>query len=63
MHSQSIDKLGDDLKLSATEDNGVVQAVENEKSRFIMGVQFHPEFLYYRKEIRDLFKKFIQACK
>ncbi len=63
LHSQSIDKLGKNLKLSAVEDNGVIQAIENNRDRFIMGVQFHPEFLFYRKDIRSLFRNFVEACR
>ncbi|AYF43801.1 peptidase C26 [Halobacteriovorax sp. BALOs_7] len=63
LHSQSIDKLGTGLDVSAVEDNGVIQAVENEGPRFIMGLQFHPEFLFYRKDIRNLFREFVRATK
>ena len=62
LHSQAIDKLGNELEVSAEEDNGVVQAIEGTSKRFIIGVQFHPEFLFYRKEIRTLFSEFVQAC-
>lgn len=62
MHSQSIAKVGENLEVSAKEKNGVVQAIEGVKSQFIMGFQFHPEFLYYKKEIRKLFKEFVDAC-
>lgn len=63
LHNQSINKVGSGLEVSAVEDNGVIQAVENEGPRFIMGLQFHPEFLFYRRDIRDLFYQFITASR
>ncbi|EPZ49760.1 peptidase C26 [Bacteriovorax sp. BAL6_X] len=63
LHSQSIDKVGYGLEVSAVENNGVIQAVENEGACFIMGLQFHPEFLFYRKDIRNLFHKFVMESK
>ena len=62
IHSQSINKLGKKLKVSAMEDNGVVQAIEKDNRRFILGLQFHPEFLFYKVEIRKIFKRFVKAC-
>lgn len=62
LHSQSIDEVGDGLDISAVEKNGVVQAIEADHHRYIVGVQFHPEFLFYRKDIRNLFKEFVNEC-
>lgn len=60
MHKQAIDVLGNNLIVSATEDNGVVQVIEDPSKLFYMGVQFHPEALIYQKRFRGIFKKFIQ---
>lgn len=63
MHSQSIDHPGKDLETTSMEPIGVIQSVENSKKTYIVGVQFHPEFLIYRSDIRRLFKNFVNYCK
>lgn len=63
MHSQAIGKIGASLEVSAVEENGIIQAVEHEGKQFIMGFQFHPEFLFYRSDIRKLFRKFVKYCR
>lgn len=63
MHTQAINELGTNLKISAKEDNEVIQAIEAKDSRYIIGLQFHPEFLYYRKDIRNLFFDFVKNCR
>ena len=59
MHKQAIDSLGGNLTISAKEKNGVVQAIEDNKRPYYIGVQFHPEALIYKKKFRAIFKKLI----
>jgi putative glutamine amidotransferase len=61
IHKQSIDKVGKDLVITAVEENGVVQAIEDPSKDFYLGVQFHPELLLYRKSFRNFFRKFIES--
>ena len=42
-HHQSIGEPGRDLRVVATAPDGVVEAVEDTGSRFVLGVQWHPE--------------------
>jgi putative glutamine amidotransferase len=42
-HHQAIGKLGQDLVVTATADDGVIEAVELPSHRFVVGVQWHPE--------------------
>lgn len=46
-HHQAIKEIGDNLKIVAHSDEGVVEAIEAEDSdqRFLVGVQWHPEDL------------------
>jgi putative glutamine amidotransferase len=62
IHSQAIDRVGAGLVASAREANGVVQAIERPASRFYVGVQFHPEFLIYRRPFRRLFRALVAAA-
>ena len=62
LHKQAIKSLGDGLRISAKERNGVVQAIEDDSLTFFLGVQFHPELLVYRDDIRRLFEKLVEAA-
>ena len=48
-HNFSTYKIGDGLKVVAVADDGVVEAIEG---KHIMGVQFHPEYLYGAHDIQ-----------
>ncbi|BCP00889.1 gamma-glutamyl-gamma-aminobutyrate hydrolase family protein [Mycobacterium intracellulare] len=42
-HHQAINRVGDGLVVSATDPDGVVEALELPGDRFVLGVQWHPE--------------------
>ena len=63
LHHQSVDALGADLAISARDDHGVVQAIEADDASFRIGVQWHPEFLLYRRAHRNLFANLVSAAK
>ena len=48
---------------NSTEKNGVVQAIEDPEKRFVLGVQFHPEFMLHRRKFRRIFEMLIEAAK
>jgi putative glutamine amidotransferase len=59
-HHQCVDKLGDELAIAATADDGVVEAIELKGQRFVVGVQWHPE-----RDLpanRNLFDNFVHAA-
>ncbi|MBL4803964.1 MAG: type 1 glutamine amidotransferase [Alphaproteobacteria bacterium] len=62
MHSQAVDRVGSGLRICASEDNGVVQAIEDPDKEFFLGVQFHPEALIYKSIFRELFSRFVKAA-
>ena len=57
-HHQSIHRLGRGLKATAHAD-GVIEAIESEKHRWVVGVQWHPERISSRPEQKKLFRAFI----
>lgn len=63
IHKQSISVLGKDLEINASEDNGVIQAISHKSHPFFLGVQFHPEFLIYRRTFRNIFRTLIEKAK
>ncbi len=63
LHSQAIDRVADNLKVSARDRDGFVQAVENPGREFLWGVQWHPEYLTYRHLHRRIFRSFAEAVR
>lgn len=61
LHTQSVNRLGAGLRISAYDKYSIVQAIEDPSARFRLGVQWHPEFLIYRRPHRRLFKCFTEA--
>ncbi|KTC64988.1 Uncharacterised protein (plasmid) [Legionella adelaidensis] len=59
----SIDKLGENLKITATEENRLIQAFEDLTRVFYLGLQFHPEFLIYKMVFLRIFKVFIKTSR
>lgn len=63
LHMQSVDRLGEGLRVAARDRHGMVQAVEAEGAAFRIGVQWHPELLPYRRPHRRLFHAFVEAAR
>jgi putative glutamine amidotransferase len=61
LHTQSVDRLGAGLKVTARDRHDVVQGVEDASAFFRVGVQWHPEFMIYRAAQRRLFRAFVHA--
>ena len=65
-HHQSVDRLGDALRVSARAPDGVVEAIEStDPDWWMVGVQWHPEELTDTAEEwdRQLFTAFAQAVR
>ncbi len=62
LHHQAIAELGDGLRVVGRDLDGIVQAVEHSDRRFLMGVQWHPEYLPLRRQQRALFQALSQAA-
>ncbi|MBQ6496440.1 MAG: gamma-glutamyl-gamma-aminobutyrate hydrolase family protein [Firmicutes bacterium] len=43
-HHQGIKELGDNLKVTATSEDGMIEGIERTDCSYIVGVQFHPEW-------------------
>lgn len=61
-HHQAVKELGKTLAASALSPDGIIEAVESRDGRFILGVQWHPEFLVRYEPHLMIFKKFVKAC-
>jgi len=63
LHHQAVDRLGDGLRIAARDDHGVVQATECSERRFLIGVQWHPEFLVFMSSQQSLFRALLKAAR
>ena len=49
--------------MSARDENGMIQAVERVRDPFAIGVQWHPEHLFYARRQRALFRALVVAAR
>lgn len=63
LHSQAVHQLGSGLRVAATDQGGMVQAVERTRDPFAIGVQWHPEHLFYAHRQRALFAALVRAAR
>jgi len=63
LHHQTLNKLGEGLHVAAKDKNTLVQAIESSDEHFILGVQWHPEFMPYHWSTHRIFKAFVQEAK
>lgn len=63
-HHQSVKRVAPALVASAVAPDGVIEAIESPGHRFLLGVQWHPEFLYERHAFhRKLFQALVKAAR
>jgi putative glutamine amidotransferase len=63
IHSQAIKHLGRNLRVTALDNDLFVQAIENTGQQWLMGVQWHPEYLLYHTGHRRIFSHFVHAAR
>lgn len=63
LHTQAVRDLGDGLQVCARDTAGMVQAIERTSDPFALGVQWHPEHLFYAHRQRAIFHALVCAAK
>lgn len=63
LHNQAVKDPGKNIVIVAREQNQVVQAIENTAHNFMIGVQWHPEYLPQSNIHRRLFKALVQHAR
>ncbi|MBE3638416.1 gamma-glutamyl-gamma-aminobutyrate hydrolase family protein [Mangrovicoccus algicola] len=63
LHSQAVKDLGDGLVIAARDEGGMIQAVESIRDPFALGVQWHPEHLFYLRTQRRIFRALVTAAR
>ncbi|PIV82696.1 MAG: gamma-glutamyl-gamma-aminobutyrate hydrolase [Nitrospirae bacterium CG17_big_fil_post_rev_8_21_14_2_50_50_9] len=62
-HHQAVKEIGNGLKVNAEAEDGVIEGIESERRGFVLGVQWHPEFLFERdRGCRRIFEAFIDEA-
>lgn len=62
-HHQAVKKLGHGLIVNATAEDGVIEGIESREHGFVLGVQWHPEFLSGRDPAQQaIFRSFVRSC-
>ncbi|CAM4109273.1 gamma-glutamyl-gamma-aminobutyrate hydrolase family protein [Palleronia rufa] len=62
LHSQAVSTLGRGLRVAARDTGGMIQAVERTEEPFALGVQWHPEHLFYARRQRAIFRALVRAA-
>jgi len=63
LHNQAIDKPGEGIHIAARELNTeITQAIEHPDFPFMIGVQWHPEYLIQIARQRNIFKELVKAA-
>ena len=63
LHKHAINALGNGVRVAARDRNGIVQAIEHEQLPFVIGVQWHPEYLPQLRGQRALFEALVERAK
>lgn len=64
LHHQAIDRLSDHFDPVAYDYDEFIQAIESNNQRYpIIGVQWHPEYLFYQPSQRALFRWLVKTAK
>ncbi|MFZ5626618.1 MAG: gamma-glutamyl-gamma-aminobutyrate hydrolase family protein [Bacillota bacterium] len=64
MHHQAVNKVGYGLKVTAQAADGVIEGVESENHKFVLGVQWHPEAMWAKDPLQlKLFTALVEAAK
>ena len=62
LHHQGIKDLAPTLKATAFAPDGLIEGIELPDHKFALAVQWHPEWMTSHVEMRNLFKKFVEAA-
>jgi putative glutamine amidotransferase len=63
LHHQAVNKPGNNIVIVGREPNQVVQAIESTAHDFLVGVQWHPEYLVRIKSQHNLFRSLVACAK
>ncbi|WP_035573224.1 gamma-glutamyl-gamma-aminobutyrate hydrolase family protein [Halomonas halocynthiae] len=62
LHHQAVDQTGDDVEIVARDRDGLVQGIESRHHDFLLGVQWHPEWLIFNRPQQRLIRALVDAA-
>ncbi|HCR65488.1 gamma-glutamyl-gamma-aminobutyrate hydrolase family protein [Oceanicaulis sp. UBA2681] len=62
LHRRAVRSIAPGFHAIACGERGGVQAIQSDTAPLRLGVQFHPELLVYRRDMRRLFRTFVKSC-
>lgn len=63
LHHQAVDTCGEGFDIAARDEHGMIQGIERIGERFLLGVQWHPEFLFWHPRQQRLFDDLVDAAR
>lgn len=63
LHHQAVDRLGKGIRVVARDLDGFAQALESDAHPWLVGVQWHPEYLIYLKRQRRIFRRLVERAR
>lgn len=61
LHHQSLKQIAPGFRLVAQAPDGIVEGIEAEGRHFVLGVQFHPEWMVEDPQMVRIFQEFVRA--
>lgn len=62
LHTQAVRDTGEGIRVAARDMAGMIQAIESVSDPFLLGVQWHPEHLFYSRRQRAIFRALVAAA-
>ncbi len=62
-HHQAIKDIAPMFRVSAVSQDGIIEGIEHLEHPFLIGIQFHPEYMHEKEPFKRLFDAFIGASK
>jgi putative glutamine amidotransferase len=63
LHRQAVGQLGEGIVCAACDDSNVIQAIEKSGNIFMIGVQWHPEYLPAMQEQQRIFRELVNSAR
>jgi putative glutamine amidotransferase len=63
LHNQAIKDVGKNINIVAKESNHIIQAIEHASLPFVIGVQWHPEYMPQERVQRSIFSALTEAAR
>jgi len=63
LHHQAVNEAGTGVRIVARDRDGLVQGIESEAHDFLIGVQWHPEWLIFNRPQQRLIRALVEASR